>query len=76
MIEVDDLQDLIESYRRIVYVSRMMVKRPQRKMTLSEEELYKVMNKTYDQSKTKLNEESKIRISKFFKSLIKENNIK
>ncbi len=56
VIEVEDLEDLVDSYRKIIYISRMATKKPNKKFTLSEEQLYKIMNKTYDSTKTKLSE--------------------
>jgi hypothetical protein len=34
-IDVEDLLDLINSYRKIIYTSHMATKTPQRKLTLS-----------------------------------------
>ena len=76
MFDTEDLIDLLDSYRKIIYISRVTGKKPQRKLTLSDEEFYKMMNKSYDVSKTIISEESKIRIAKYFKSLTKEHNIK
>ncbi len=70
------MEDLVDSYRKIIYISRMATKKPNQKFTLSEEQIYKIMNKTFDPTKTKLSEESKVKISKFFKTLLKEHNIK
>ena len=76
MFDTEDLLDLIDSYRKLIYISRVASKKPQRKLALSDEQFYKMMNKSYDVNKTQLSEESKVRIAKYFKSMIKEHNIK
>jgi hypothetical protein len=75
MFDTEDLIDLLESYRKIIYISQLATKKPTRRLTLSDEEYFKIMNKSYDK-KTIISEESKIRIVKYFKSLIKEHKIK
>jgi hypothetical protein len=37
MLDTEDLIDLIDSYRKIIYISRVASKKPQRKLTLSDE---------------------------------------
>jgi hypothetical protein len=54
MLDTEDLIDLIDSYRKIIYISRVASKKPQRKLTLSDEEFYKIINKSYDVKKTVL----------------------
>ena len=76
MFETEDLMDLIDSYRKLVYVSRVASKKPQKKLALSDEEYYKIINKSYHASKTTISEESKLRISRFFKQLLKDHSIK
>jgi hypothetical protein len=75
-IEEDDLLDLINSYRKVLYIARLSNARPPKKLALSEEEFFKIMNKSYDYKKTRLSEESRIKISKFFKALIKDFKLK
>jgi hypothetical protein len=71
MFDTEDLIDLLESYRKIVYISQLATKKPPKRLILSDEEYFKIMNKSYDIKKTIISEESKIRIVKYFKSLIK-----